>query len=164
MALIAWNTDAPVYHWPYATVGLIGINTAVIAPAQGICFAIPINMAQIIVPLLLQHGKVLRGYLGLQVRTVPLPRTLQLKLQLEQATAVEVLSIESDGPADQAGVQEEDCILSIGDHPVTNVDDLHRLLTQLPIEVPVTIALLRGGRRLERMVLPQEYPHAAPLA
>ena len=141
---------------------VIGINTAVIAPAQGICFAIPINMAKLIVPLLLKHGKVLRGYLGLHVRTVPIPRALQLQLELSQATTVEVMSIEANGPADQAGVLEEDHILSIGEEPVTSVDDLHRLLTQLPIEVPTTIVLLRGQRRLERMILPEEYPHPAP--
>ena len=141
---------------------VIGINTAVIAPAQGICFAIPINMAKTIVPLLLKHGKVLRGYLGLQVRTVPFPRVLQLQLELEQASAVEVLSVEPNGPAEQAGVEEEDHILSIGEQPVTTVDDLHKLLTQLPIDVPTTIVLLRGQRRLERMVLPQDYPHPAP--
>jgi S1-C subfamily serine protease len=143
---------------------VIGINTAVIAPAQGICFAIPINMAKLIVPLLLKHGKVLRGYLGLHVRTVPIPRALQAQLELTQATTVEVMSIEANGPADQAGVLEEDHILSIGEEPVTSVDDLHRLLTQLPIEVPTTIVLLRGQRRLERMILPEEYPHPAPTA
>jgi S1-C subfamily serine protease len=141
---------------------VIGINTAVIAPAQGICFAIPINMAKTIVPLLLKHGKVLRGYLGLQVRTVPIPRAVQLQWELDQATAVEVIAVEPNGPADQAGLLDEDHILSIGDQPTPTVDDLHRLLTQLPIEVPTTIVLLRGGRRLERMVLPQDYPHPAP--
>src|SRR6516225_9494634 len=142
---------------------VIGINTAVIAPAQGICFAIPINMAKTIVPLLLKHGKVLRGYLGLHVRTVPIPRAIQLTLELDQTSAVEVMQIEENGPAEQAGLQEEDHILSIGEQPVTNVDDLHKLLTQLPIAVPTTIALLRGQRRLERMVLPEEYPHPAPM-
>jgi S1-C subfamily serine protease len=143
---------------------VIGINTAVIAPAQGICFAIPINMAKLIVPLLLKHGKVLRGYLGLQVRTVPIPRVTQLQLELAHKTAVEVMHVEPNGPADQAGVQEDDHILAIADEPVASVDDLHRLLTQLPIEVPATITLLRGQRRLERMILPQEYPHPAPTA
>jgi S1-C subfamily serine protease len=142
---------------------VIGVNTAVIAPAQGICFAIPINMARTIVPLLLKHGKVLRGYLGLHVRTVPIPRFIQMQLELEQKTAVEVLQIESDGPADQAGVQVDDQILSIGDHAVATVDDLHKLLTQLPIEVPTPIVLLRGQRRIERMVMPQDYPHPHPM-
>jgi S1-C subfamily serine protease len=141
---------------------VIGINTAVIAPAQGICFAIPINMAKTLVPILLKHGKVLRGYLGLHVRTVPIPRATQLNLELQQATAVEVLSIEPNGPADEAGIEEEDCILSIGEQTVRTVDDLHKLLTELPIDVPATIVLLRGQRRLERMVLPRDYPHAAP--
>jgi S1-C subfamily serine protease len=141
---------------------VIGINTAVIAPAQGICFAIPINMAKTIVPLLLKHGKVHRGYLGLHVRTVPIPRAVQLRLELGQTAAVEVLSIEPNGPADEAGVDVEDCILAIGEQQVASVDDLHRLLTQLPIDVPATITLLRGERRLERMVLPRDYPHPAP--
>jgi S1-C subfamily serine protease len=121
-------------------------------------------MAKLIVPLLLKHGKVLRGYLGLQVRTVPIQRVTQLQLELAHKTAVEVMHVEPNGPADQAGVQEEDHILAIADEPVASVDDLHRLLTQLPIEVPATITLLRGQRRLDRMILPQEYPHPAPTA
>ena len=141
---------------------VIGVNTAVIAPAQGICFAIPINMAKNLVPLLLKHGKVHRGYLGLHVRTVPIPRALQLQLELPQTSAVEVLSIEENGPAEQAGVEVEDCILAIDDRPIATVDDLHKLLTQLPIDVPATITLLRRQRRLERMVLPRDYPHPAP--
>ena len=97
-----------------------------------------------------------------KVHTVPIPRVMQLQLELDQKTAVEVLTIEPDGPADQAGVQPDDQIVSIGEQPVTSVDDLHKLLTLLPIEVPATITLLRGQRRLERMVLPQEYRHPAP--
>src|SRR5262249_33866217 len=129
---------------------VIGINTAIIAPAQGICFAIPINMAKDIVPQLLKHGRVMRGYLGLHVRTVPLPPALRRRLNLEQATAIEVLTIEPNGPAEQAGILEEDLILALGDTPVQNVDDLHKLLTELPIEVPTNVLLLRGERRLER--------------
>jgi S1-C subfamily serine protease len=141
---------------------VIGINTAIIAPAQGICFSIPINMAKDIVPQLLKHGKVMRGYLGLHARNVPLPPPLQRQLSLEQASAVEVLTIEPGSPAEQAGILEEDLILALGEQPVTSIDDLHKLLTQLPIEVPASVILLRGQRRLERLVLPQEYPHAAP--
>ena len=137
---------------------VIGINTAVIHPAQGICFAIPINMARHILPQLMKHGKVVRGYLGLHARTVPLAR----HLGLPQASAVEVSAVESGGPAEQAGVLEEDLILSLGEKPVTNVDDLHKLLTELPVEVPASIILLRGERTLERLVLPQDYPHPAP--
>jgi len=141
---------------------VIGINTAIIAPAQGICFAIPANMARDIVPHLLKHGKVLRGYLGLHVRNVPLPASTRRQFDLTQTSAVQVMSIEEGAPADQAGIQEEDLIVALGDQPVGSVDDLHRLLTELAIEVPTSVVLLREGRRLERLVLPQDYPHPAP--
>jgi S1-C subfamily serine protease len=141
---------------------VIGINTAIIAPAQGICFAIPANMARDIVPHLLKHGKVLRGYLGLHARTVPLPVSTRRQFNLTQDSAVQVVAIEESAPADQAGILEDDLIVSLGEKPVTSIDDLHRLLTELAIEVPTSVVVLRDGRRLERLVLPQEYPHPAP--
>lgn len=141
---------------------VIGINTAVIQPAQGLCFAIPINIAKHILPQLLQHGRVVRGYLGLHVRTVPLDPDLTKRFDLAQSAGVEVLALEDDGPAEQAGMQEGDIIATLGDQPATSVDDLHRLLMQLPVGVPTTVVLLRDGRRLERFVVPTDYPHPAP--
>jgi S1-C subfamily serine protease len=141
---------------------VIGINTAIIRPAQGICFAIPINMAKHILPQLLQHGRVIRGYLGLHVRTVPVPQVLVDRFGLPGPQGVEVVALESGGPADQAGLQEEDVIVALGDQPTTTVDDLHKLLTQLPVGIPATLTLLRGQRRLERMVVPSDYPNPAP--
>jgi S1-C subfamily serine protease len=141
---------------------VIGINTAIIAPAQGICFAIPANMARDIVPHLLKHGKVLRGYLGLHGRMVPVPVSTRRQFALQQESGVQVVAIEPEAPAAQAGILEDDVIVALGDQPIASVDDLHRLLTELPIEVPTTVVLLRGERRLERLVLPQEYPHPAP--
>jgi S1-C subfamily serine protease len=140
---------------------VIGINTAIIAPAQGICFAIPINMAKHVLPQLMTHGRVTRGYLGIHGRPVPLSRDLARRYGLEQQTAVEVVTVEENGPADQAGLQEEDMIVLFGEQPVTSVDDLHKLLLQLPVGVPTTLVLLRGDRRLERMVLPIDYPEPA---
>jgi S1-C subfamily serine protease len=137
---------------------VIGINTAIIAPAQGICFAIPINMAKHVLPQLMKHGRVTRGYLGIHGRPVPIPRTLALRYDLQQPTGVEVVSVEENGPADQAGLQEEDLIVSFGEQPVTSIDDLHKLLLQLPVGVPTALTMLRGERRLERMVLPVDYP------
>jgi S1-C subfamily serine protease len=137
---------------------VIGINTAVIQPAQGLCFAIPINMAKHILPQLLQHGRVTRGYLGLSGRSVPIPRDLARRLGLTQETAVEVVSVEEDGPASQAGIEEDDWIIALGDQPAASVDDLHKQLMSLPVGVPTTVTLLRGGRRLERMVVPGDYP------
>jgi S1-C subfamily serine protease len=140
---------------------VIGINTAIIHPAQGICFAIPINTAKHILPQLLRHGRVVRGYLGLHVRTAPLePRVIE-RLDLGQTTGVEVVSVQPDSPADEAGLLEEDILLTLGDEPTPQVDDLHRLLTQLPVGVPAVVTVLRRGRLIERMVLPQEYPQQA---
>jgi len=141
---------------------VIGINTAIIRPAQGICFAIPVNMAKHILPQLMQHGRVVRGYLGLHARNVPVPAVVVRRLGLPAATGVEVIGVEPDGPADQAGLEEEDVVVALGDQPITSVDDLHKLLTQLPVGQPTTIAMLRGERRLERLVIPNEYPNPAP--
>jgi S1-C subfamily serine protease len=141
---------------------VIGINTAVIRPAQGICFAIPINMAKHIMPQLMQHGRVVRGYLGLHGRSVPVPRAAGRKFELTQTTAVEVVAIEPGGPADQAGVLEGDVIIAMAEQATTTVDDLHKLLTTLPVGIPAPIVMLRGERRLERWVVPNEYPDPAP--
>jgi S1-C subfamily serine protease len=137
---------------------VIGINTAVIAAAQGICFAIPINAAKHILPQLLKHGRVVRGYLGLHGHNVPLARPLARLYDVTQTSCVEVVAVEPGGPADQAGIQADDLILSLADEPVTSVDDLHKQLTRQSVGVPASIILLRGQRRLQRFVLPEDYP------
>jgi S1-C subfamily serine protease len=141
---------------------VIGINTAIIQSAQGICFAIPINAAKHIVPQLLKHGRVVRGYLGLHGQSVPIPRAVAREFELEQSSAVEVVGVESGGPAAQAGIEPDDLIVTLEEHPVTSVDDLHRLLTQLPVGIPSSVIILRGNKRLQRFVLPEEYPHWDP--
>jgi S1-C subfamily serine protease len=141
---------------------VIGINTEIIASAQGICFAIPINAARHILPQLMQHGRVVRGYLGLHGHNVPLARPLARLYDLTQSSCVEVVAVEPDGPASQAGIEADDLIVTLGDHDVTSVDDLHKLLTQLPVGVPISVIILRGQRRLQRFVLPEEYPHWDP--
>src|SRR5207247_1521604 len=137
---------------------VIGINTAVIQPAQGICFAIPINTARDILPQLMQHGRVVRGYLGLHGRAVPIPRHLARQYELEQKSGVEVMAVEENGPAAEAGLQPEDVILALGDEPAAKIDDLHRQLLRLPVGIPTMITLLRDGRRLVRMIIPTDYP------
>ncbi len=137
---------------------VVGINTAVIQPAQGICFAIPINIAKVVLPQLLQRGRVERGFLGIQARQVPVPPPAVRQHNLTHKSAIEVMGVEPGGPADDAGVQEGDLLLSLGDCPASSVDELHKLLTQLPVGIPTTVAILRDGRRLERMVIPADYP------
>jgi S1-C subfamily serine protease len=141
---------------------VVGINTAVIQPAQGICFAIPINMAKNILPQLLKHGRVTRGYLGLHARKVPIDPELIHRFGLARHAGVEILALEEDGPAQLAGLWIEDIIIGLGEEPVESIDDLHRLLTRLPVGVPCSVQLLREGRRIERMVTPTDYPHPAP--
>jgi S1-C subfamily serine protease len=101
-ALNPGNSGGPLVD---SHANVIGINTAIIASAQGICFAIPINAAKHILPQLMQHGRVVRGYLGLHGRGVPLARPLARFFGLTQPTAVEVVAIETGGPADQAGIE-----------------------------------------------------------
>jgi S1-C subfamily serine protease len=138
---------------------VIGINTAIIQSAQGICFAIPITMAKRIVPQLMQHGHVVRGYLGLHGRDVPLARPLARHFAMDQDSAVEVIGLESGGPAAQAGMAEGDLIVTLGEQAITSVDDLQKRLTELPVGIPTEVVLLRGERRLVRFVVPGEYPN-----
>ena len=137
---------------------MIGINTAIIHSAQGICFAIPINMAKRIVPQLMQHGRVVRGYLGLHGRDVPIARHLARQFGLNQESGVEVIALEPDGPAAQAGMAEGDLIVALGDQPITAIDDLQNRLAEIPVGIPAEVVLLRGDRRLVRFVVPGEYP------
>ena len=137
---------------------VIGINTAIIHPAQGICFAVPIDTAKHLLPQLLSHGRVLRGYLGVQVRAVPLPAEVAREHGLGQERAVEILACETGGPAYLAGFDEGDLLVSLADQPVTAVEDLQRLMTSLPPGVATYAVLLRGGRRLIRELTPGESP------
>ena len=137
---------------------VVGINTAVIQPAQGICFAIPVNTAKTILPQLLRDGRVRRGYLGLHARQVPLAPDLRAEFGLKQASGVEILMLEEDGPAQTAGLWIEDVVIGYAGRPVASVDDLHRYLTQLPVGEPQDVDLLREGRRLTRRVAPRDYP------
>jgi S1-C subfamily serine protease len=137
---------------------VVGINTAVIQPAQGICFAISINMAKQILPSLLRHGRVIRGYLGLHGRTIPIPMQLGRRVGIELGTGVEVVELQPGGPADRAGLELEDVIVTFGDESVSSIDDLHRFLTEHPVGEPQSLGILRDGQRRELTVVPGEMP------
>ena len=122
---------------------VIGVNTAVILPAQGICFAIPIHTAQFVAGRLIKDGRIRRGRLGVGGQTVPLPRTVVRALRLGAATGVLVLSVEKDGPAAAAGLQDGDVIVGFGEHRVATIDDLQRLLADGPIGAAVPVKALR---------------------
>jgi len=135
---------------------VVGVNTAIIMMAQGIGFAIPADTARWVVSQLLTHGRVRRGYLGIAGRERPLHRRLVLFHDLPNERAVEIMSVEGDGPARQAGLREGDLVVAINEHMVNSIDDLHRFLADWPIGSPVTLAVLRGKERLAVKVSPVE--------
>ncbi len=136
---------------PLVTSGgsVVGVNTAIIAGGQGLSFAVPIRTVLTILPALLRDGLVRRGYLGLAGQDVPLLRRVTRFHHLSQASGVLVISTESDGPARPAGLRDGDIIISLDQHHVTSLDDLHRLLTEERIGSIATLGLLRGVDRLD---------------
>jgi len=127
---------------------VLGINTAIIAMAQGIGFAIPSSTAEFVLTQLLAYGKVRRGYLGISGRQRPLNRRMVKYFSLASSGSVEVMHVEKGGPADLAGIRTGDLIVRIGQSAVSSVDDLHRFLTEWPVSEAVEISLIR---RLEMM-------------
>src|SRR5262249_44959382 len=99
-----------------------------------------------------------RGYLGLHARSVPIPPRVAERYQLTQNQGVEVLAVEPGAPAEQAGLEEGDVIIAFGDQPVNSIDDLHKLLTPLPVGIPASVEFLREQRRFHRLAVPEEYP------
>jgi S1-C subfamily serine protease len=135
---------------------VIGVNTAMILPAQGLCFAIASNTVRFVVSRLLRDGRIRRSYLGVAGQRVPLPRRLVLHHRLAQASGIRVISVEPGSPAEAAGIREHDLIVAFDDQPVTGVDDLHRLLTEDRIGVPSHLTTVSGADRRERTVVPAE--------
>src|SRR5450631_215449 len=154
-ALNPGNSGGPLVD---STGDIIGVNTAVILPAQGICFAIAANTAERVVIALIRDGRVRRAYLGVGGQDTVIARRIVRHFALAHESGVRVSSVERDSPAAHAGVREGDIIVSFGDAPVTSVDDLHRLLTDARIGEPVDIAVVRRDRHLTLHITPRESP------
>ena len=135
---------------------VVGINTAVIAGAQGICFAVPISTAHLVIPQLIAEGRVRRAWLGLSGQTIQLSRRRVQLSHLSAASAVLVTETMPRGPADRAGIRVRDIIISLGGSVVTAVDDLQRLLTRDHIGRATSVTVLRDGAQLELSVTPSE--------
>lgn len=147
------NSGGPLVD---STGKVVGINTAIIAVAQGIGFSIPANTAKWVVSQILTHGRVRRGFLGIAARQRPLGRRIIRYHKLHINDAVEVLSVEPSGPAGLAGMKVGDLIVAIDQSDVQSVDDLHRFLSEWPIKVPVKIDIVRGKSRRTLVVVPEE--------
>lgn len=135
---------------------VIGINTAIIAQAQGLGFAIPADTARTVVSQLISKGKVTRSYLGLIGRRRPLDRRFVRFYRLAKDLAVEVVSLAADGPAAQAGLRRGDLIVSLGGTAVASVDEIFHVLADWPVGRTMAVGFLRGKDLLEVAVSPRE--------
>ncbi|HYM91070.1 MAG TPA: trypsin-like peptidase domain-containing protein [bacterium] len=140
---------------------VIGINTAVIAGSQGICFAIPANTAQWVASQLIRDGRVRRAYLGIQAQVIPLDRRVAVAYRVDAATAVRISEVRPDTASAQAGLRVGDLIVRIGDAPVATLDDLMLALGQRAIGESVPVQILRGAERITVEVRPTELPAEA---
>jgi S1-C subfamily serine protease len=133
---------------------VVGVNTAVILPAQGICFAISVNTAKWVAARLIKDGKITRSYIGVAGQNVPLPRRLVRFYKLEQESGVMVAGVEEGSPAAKAGLEEGDIVIGFAGKKVTDIDDLHRQLTEERVGKEFGLVYLRGAERTETVVVP----------
>ena len=125
---------------------VIGINTAIIRGAQAICFAVAVDIAHWVIPQLLQHGRVRRGYLGVAGQTQELHRRVVLTYELPNSSGVRVMSVEAGSPAARVGVQEGDVIVGLDGVPIASVDALHQTLDASRVNRDCVLKLIRGVR------------------
>jgi S1-C subfamily serine protease len=135
---------------------VVGVNTAIIAPAQGICFATGINTAKRVAGLLMRDGRVRRGYIGVAGQNVDLPRRHVRFHQLGAERGVLVVGVEQDSPARRAGLMEGDIVVAFDGQTVSGIDDLHRLLTDRTTGYAVPLTVLRRTEKLTLSITPQD--------
>jgi S1-C subfamily serine protease len=135
---------------------VIGVNTAVILPAQGICFAIAINTAKFVAGKLIRDGRIRRGYIGVAGQNVPLLRRVSRFHKLAAESGILVVSVEEKRAAQRAGLREGDVILAFDGQPTPGIDDLHRLLTEARVGVSASLTILRGVEVKTLDIVPEE--------
>jgi S1-C subfamily serine protease len=135
---------------------VIGVNTATILPAQGICFAIGINTAKFVASRLLRDGRIRRSYVGISGQTVPVHRRVVRFYDLPKETGALVQHVEDNSPAKRAGLREGDIIVALEGQPVAGVDDLHRLLTEVRVGVSCSLTVVRWTEKMELKIVPEE--------
>jgi S1-C subfamily serine protease len=133
---------------------VIGVNTAMIMPAQGICFAIAANTAGFVMGKLIHEGRIRRAYLGVAGQNVPLHRRVVRFHELTSDSGVFVVSVEPSSPAERAGLRAGDLIVGYGDNPVSGIDDLHRMLTEEQAGVGATMTIIRDLKKQALQVEP----------
>ena len=127
---------------------VIGVNTATILPAQGLCFAIAIDSAKFVAARLMRFGKIERGYIGIAGANTALPRRLARFHRVASDSCVQVAAVESGSPAEKAGLKRNDLIIACGAMPIRGIDDLQRMLADEPVGALITVTALRGVEKL----------------
>src|SRR5512136_1141760 len=135
---------------------VIGVNTAMILPAQGLCFAIAVNTAKFVAGQLMQHGRVKRSVIGVGGQDAPLRRQLVRYHNLPLESGILVVSIEPQSPAQRAGLIEGDVIIGYGDQSIGGIDMLHRLLTHEQVGRRTPLTILRRNDKLTLTIVPEE--------
>src|SRR5271170_1838812 len=135
---------------------IIGVNTAIILPAQGICFAIASNTAEFVAAWLIKEGHVRRSWIGVSGQNVPIHRRVVRFHRLAVDHGVLIAGMEPGSPASRAGLREGDVIIAFGSEPVSGIDELHRHLVASVISVPSLITVIRHTEKLELVVTPEE--------
>src|SRR4026208_1626552 len=137
---------------------VIGVNTAAIRPAQGICFAIASTTAKFIAGWLIKEGRIRRGYIGVAGQTSPLHRRVARFYHLANESGAMVVSVEKGSPAEQSRIRPDDVIVAFNDAPIASVHDLHKKLVGDRIGTPCKLTVLRGTEQLTIYVTPAEMP------
>jgi S1-C subfamily serine protease len=137
---------------------VIGVNTATIMPAQGLCFAIAINTAKFVASRLIRDGRIVRGYIGMAGQNVELPRRLVHFHKVAVASGVMIASLEPNSPAERAGLKTGDVIIGFGGKPVAGIDDLQRLLSSDCVGIATEIVVVRTTEKLAFQIIPTESP------
>ena len=153
-ALNPGNSGGPLLD---STGSVIGVNTATIIVAQGICFAVGIDTAKFVASQILLHGRVRRSWIGIEAQNVPVPRRLSYEYQLPVSSGVMAIAVKPGGPADLGGLREGDVIVSFAGRPVDGIDELHRLLTAEQAGKDQPIGLLRGVVQKTLRLVPREW-------
>jgi S1-C subfamily serine protease len=135
---------------------VVGVNTAIIPSAQGICFAVGIDTANYLAGRLIKDGKIRRGYIGVAGQNVPLHRRLVRGHDLGVGSGIFVVSVEPGSPAVTAGIRDGDILVAFDGNPVGDIDSLHRILTENRVGAPTSLTLLRGTEKMELEIVPAE--------
>jgi S1-C subfamily serine protease len=152
-ALNPGNSGGPLVN---SRAEVIGVNTAIILPAQGICFAIASNTAKFVAAWLIKEGRIRRSWIGVAGQNVPIHARVVRFHRLAASRGVLVVGLEPDSPAKRAGLQEGDVIVAFNDKAISQIDELHRQLVAAAIGIPAEITLIRRTEKIHLTVIPEE--------